>query len=107
MDTEVQKDAKDDDDQHVTRPRRVDQELDMLHEFETGNFHDCTIRVGCNLQDSKSTYKDFPCHKVVLSGCSTFFKTMFQSSFKEATMGVDDPIPLDNTDPEVFECVMR
>jgi hypothetical protein len=40
------------------KPRRnEDQRLDLLHEFETGNLHDCTFRVGCDLKDPNAVYK--------------------------------------------------
>jgi hypothetical protein len=46
------------DEHEAKKPRRnEDQRLDLLHEFETGYLHDCTIRVGCDLQDSNSSFK--------------------------------------------------
>jgi BTB/POZ domain len=51
--------------------------------------------------------QDFKCHKVILSGCSPVFETMFSSHFKEAKMGLDEPIQLDRIDPLVFESAMR
>jgi BTB/POZ domain len=51
--------------------------------------------------------QDFKCHKYVLSMASDVFKAMFFGHFKEATMGPDEPILLDNIDPLVFQCAMR
>lgn len=34
--------------------RRGDVRVDMLHAFESGDLYDCTIRVGCDLQDLDS-----------------------------------------------------
>jgi hypothetical protein len=31
--------------------------LDILSAFESSDFYDCTIRVGCDLQDANSTFK--------------------------------------------------
>jgi hypothetical protein len=31
--------------------------LDLLSAFESGDLYDCTIRVGCDLQDANSTFK--------------------------------------------------
>jgi hypothetical protein len=31
--------------------------LDLLSAFDSGDFYDCTIRVGCDLQDANSTFK--------------------------------------------------
>jgi hypothetical protein len=38
---------------------------------------------------------------------SDVFQIMFYGHFKEANMGPDKPILLDNVDPEVFKCAMR
>jgi hypothetical protein len=32
-------------------------ELNLLPAFEAGDFYDCTIRVGCDLQKSDSTFR--------------------------------------------------
>jgi hypothetical protein len=37
--------------------RSVLLQLDLLPAFETGELHTCTIRVGCDLQDSDSTFR--------------------------------------------------
>lgn len=31
--------------------------MDLLPAFESGNFHDCTIRVGCDLQNSDASFR--------------------------------------------------
>lgn len=31
--------------------------MDLLPAFESGNFHDCTIRVGCDLQNSEASFR--------------------------------------------------
>jgi hypothetical protein len=105
-------------------------QLNFLPAFEAGDFYDCTIRVGCDLQNSDSSFRvclilfnawksrnalfilqiilqDFKCHKLVLSACSPMFETMYFSHFKEAKMGPDEPIWLDRIDPQVFESTMR
>jgi hypothetical protein len=37
--------------------RSVRLQLDMISAFESGDLHDCTIRVGCDLQNSNSSFK--------------------------------------------------
>jgi hypothetical protein len=37
--------------------RSVRLQLDMISAFESGDLYDCTIRVGCNLQNSNSSFK--------------------------------------------------
>lgn len=56
MDSQEQK-AKDDHLETWTTSRSVHLQLDLLRAFESGDFHDCSIRVGCNLKDPNSPYK--------------------------------------------------
>lgn len=56
MDSQEQEAAKDDNPETCTR-RSVHLQLDLLRAFESGDFHDCSIRVGCNLKDPNSLYK--------------------------------------------------
>jgi BTB/POZ domain len=95
---------------------------DLLHLFETGKMYDCTFRVSpasgsykvcfiCTLNSAKltfsRTFQDFKCHKLILSVASDVFQVMLYGSFKEGQMSPDNPIPMLNIDPEVFECAMR
>jgi hypothetical protein len=55
-DQESQQDAKVERLEKWTR-RNVCLYMDLLSAFESGDFYDCTIRVGCDLKDANSTFK--------------------------------------------------
>ena len=55
-DQESQQDAKGETLGKWTR-RNVRLDMDLLSAFESGDFYDCTIRVGCDLKDANSTFK--------------------------------------------------
>ncbi|XP_059486521.1 kelch-like protein 41 [Neocloeon triangulifer] len=73
-----------------------------LHFYESSWMYDCTIRVGA-LQGSQP----FKCHKLILSAASGIFYTMFNSQFKEAQLGPDDAILIEDALPEIFNAAMR
>lgn len=51
--------------------------------------------------------QEFKCHKLLLSTASCVFAKMLFGHFKEARLGVDEPIQLHGVKPEAFECAIR
>jgi len=57
MDSQVPHQQNAQGDQQANWPRRRGLQLNLLPAFESGDFYDCTIRVGCDLKNSKSSFK--------------------------------------------------
>jgi hypothetical protein len=53
------------------------------------------------------TFQDFKCHRLILSVASNVFQAMLYGNSKEGKMGPDEPVPLFDIDPKVFDCAMR
>jgi BTB/POZ domain len=52
--------------------------------------------------------QEFKCHSLILSSASPFFKKLLEGvHFKGPKMGRDEPIALENIEPEVFESAMK
>ncbi|XP_065217205.1 uncharacterized protein LOC135843302 isoform X2 [Planococcus citri] len=81
-----------------------DVKVDVLHNgvFETMNdyrkqnlFCDVTFDINGTL---------FPCHRLVLTIMSPYFRTMFNGNFKEASSKI---VPLQDIDAEIMEIILR
>ncbi|KAG5851034.1 hypothetical protein ANANG_G00088730 [Anguilla anguilla] len=82
----------------MEEPRMYQQTLlqDGLYDLlESDTFVDCVLKI----KD-----KEFPCHRLVLAACSSFFRAMFKSDREEFQKR---EIVLEEVEPEIMELILK
>jgi len=102
--------------------RTGDKNQDYLHFYLTSRMYDCSLNVGSkdtfyqvikspfqsiDVVTNSTYFQTFKCHKFVLGAASCVFETMLFGNFREATLGKDEPITLENVTPAAFVLAMR
>ncbi|KAJ8418778.1 hypothetical protein AAFF_G00002770 [Aldrovandia affinis] len=82
----------------MEEPRMYQQTLlqDGLYDLlENDSFVDCVLKI----KD-----KEFPCHRLVLAACSSYFRAMFQSDKEEFK---NREIVLEEVEPDIMEIILK